>query len=80
MTGHEINTEDGLQRAVGRIEGKMDQFFTMYEALNSRLNDHSDRLDVLEKGRARRLGWMAGFAAAISAAFTLTSTYIAKGH
>lgn len=39
---------DELQRALGRIEGKVDGINERLDGVNDRLNNHSKRLRVLE--------------------------------
>lgn len=62
-----------LFRSVGRIEGMLTQFLGMHEAQNKRIEDverkqdeHGERLHVIEKKDARRMGYAAGVAAVVS--------------
>lgn len=57
-------SNDDLSRAIGRIEGKMDEAL---DTLKSMAQNHSDRLNVVEAKQNRQTGYLLGLSAALSA-------------
>ncbi|MDR6624343.1 hypothetical protein [Caulobacter segnis] len=53
--------------AMGRVEGRVEQFLNQQARQDERLNNHAERLSVLERGHARILGWAVGVGAAAGA-------------
>jgi hypothetical protein len=62
---------------LGRLEGRVEQFLTHQSRHEDRLNNHDQRLGVLERDKSSRSGayWLAGtLGAAVSAIVGLFAT------
>jgi len=46
--------------AIGRVEGRVEQFFAHQSRQDERLNNHGERIVNLEKWQSRALGYLAG--------------------
>lgn len=62
---------DEIQRALGRIEGKLDEITTLQKTSTYRLNDHSRRIGMLERWQSKLLGAFAVVSLLIAAALRL---------
>ncbi|OHB34784.1 MAG: hypothetical protein A2882_01360 [Phenylobacterium sp. RIFCSPHIGHO2_01_FULL_70_10] len=69
MTPEIAKTDVGAEVliGIGRLEGRVEQFLAHQTRQDERLNNHGDRLNSLERGYSRILGWAAGVAAAVGA-------------
>lgn len=65
-----------IQRALGRIEGKLDGVLLTQSHQHTRLNDHSGRLDKIEKRTAM---WAGGIATVSSLISWLGLDYFTRG-
>lgn len=65
---------DEVQRALGRIEGKLDSVLTDRAEDQKRLNNHSNRIKSLELWRS----WTIGACAAVGALWAIFSTLHGK--
>ena len=60
-------------RALGRIEGRIEQAFSVQQDHTKRLDDHETRIDGLERGAGNIKSWAAGAAFIISGVTALAA-------
>jgi len=72
----EQSTASEVLLAIGRLEGRVEQFMNHQTRQDERANGHDRRIAAVENWQSKALGWLAGGIAVITALWAVLSAVL----